>query len=217
MPFGDDEEDGTETPKLAWERRDDETKAAFDAFCVYNLLPPRQRSIDEAYRADGDQIRIKKRAPSGWFAWSQKYEWVKRANAYDEHLAEQDRLLWEERRRALREQDWSNADEARRLIMEALPEASRFIVRQERFVRGGDGEPDRLIITESFNIGELMRSLTAASKLQRLTTGDPTERTEVTDPTDARERILGRIAGIAERQREGQSPEGSDATGGAGA
>lgn len=158
--------------KPAWNKRAAESKEAFAAFQHYL----NEGSIDAAFaRAKPDQNQIGKRAPAQWFQWSAKHDWVARAAAYQEHLAEQDRLLWEDRRRQLREQDWSNSQEARDIIMAALPEASRFIERQERFVRGGNGVPDQLIITENFNIMGLMRALTDASKLQRLTVNEPTE------------------------------------------
>lgn len=172
MAFG-DEEEGDETPKPAWERREDETKASFDAFRIYYMLPPRQRSIDEAYRANGDQNRIGKRAPSGWFGWSQKYDWVKRAAAYDQHLAKQDEELWEERRRRLREQDWSQADKVRSIIEDALPYARGFVRRQKNVIRR-QGHTTT-IITEEFDITALALVLEKASKIQRLSTGDSTE------------------------------------------
>lgn len=166
----------------AWQRLADETAAAYAAFCSYYLLPPRERSIDRAWRdaANEGQNRDGKRAPGNWAAWSATHHWVKRALAHDEHVAEQNRLLWEERRTLLREQDWEMAQTARGIIAVALPEASGFIQRTERFLPGENGAPNTVIITEQFNISALMRALTEASKLQRLATDEPTENIKLT-------------------------------------
>lgn len=159
-----------------WHRLPAESKAAYAAFQFYL----EHGSIDAAWRATNQgQTSNAKRAPGTWAIWSSKYDWVKRAAAYAEHLAEQDRRTWERRRRQLQEADWSEAQQARTIILSALPEASRFIQRQERFVKGADGAPNQLIVTESFNIAGLMRAMSDASKLQRLATDEPTEHTKL--------------------------------------
>lgn len=161
-----------------WHRLENESAIAYAAFCAYYLLLAHERSIDAAWSKSATkqhQKRDGKRAPGNWAKWSSEHDWVARALAHDEYLAGQDELLWTERRRQLREQDWDNAQEARDIIAEALPEASRFVERREKWIKGKDGAPDQLIITESFNIMGLMRALTDASKLQRLATDEPTE------------------------------------------
>lgn len=167
-----------------WQRRDGESRVAYDAFCHYYRLPVRGRSLDAAYRAGAKQgeNRDGKIAPSHWAAWSSKHEWVARAAAYDEHLAEQDRLQWEERRRRLRERDWEQADQLRQVVADALPHANQFVRRQTTTVRGNAaaGIPDREIVTLQFDITALARVLTDASKLQRLAADEPTERVQLT-------------------------------------
>lgn len=160
-----------------WHRLENESAIAYAAFGAYYLLSPRERSIDAAWSktTEKEQEKRGQKVPRHWYAWSSEHDWVARALAHDEYLAEQDQFLWEERRRQLREQDWDNAQEARDIIAEALPEASRFVERREKWIKGKDGAPDQLIITESFNIMGLMRALTDASKLQRLATDEPTE------------------------------------------
>lgn len=166
----------------AWHKLEEETAAAYAAFCSYYVLLPSQRSIDRAWRsaAKEGQTRDGKRAPGNWAEWSSTHDWVKRAAAHDKHVAELDRLEWIDRRKQLRDADWGDGQAVRKLVMDALPEASRFIERKERFVKGTDGQPDQLIITESFNINGLVSALTGADKLQRLATDEPTEHIQLT-------------------------------------
>lgn len=168
--------------KPLWQRREDESAQAYAAFCAYYLLAPDERSIDSAWRAGAKQgqNRDGKRAPKHWGEWSSRFKWVKRAAAHDKHLAELDRQRWVERRRQLRESEWQDAEQIRRMVMDALPEASRFIQRKEVFTKGKDGDPDQLVITESFNIVGLMQTRSGADKLQRLATDEPTEHVQLT-------------------------------------
>jgi len=80
----------------AWRRRKTETIAAFAAFQLYL----EHGSIDAAWRATKQgQTSHAKRAPGQWAKWSVKHEWVARAAAYADMLAEQDRVAYETERR----------------------------------------------------------------------------------------------------------------------
>lgn len=170
-----------------WQRLKSESGKAYAAFCAYYQLPARERSIDEAWRRARNQQGTSNHADGTWTGWSTKHDWPARALAYDEHLAEQDRLLWEERRRQMRERDWAQAADLRRIIDEALPHAERFIRTQRTVIPGRaavspqngqpgqPGAPDREVITMSFDITGLSRVLVEASKLQRLATNEPTD------------------------------------------
>jgi hypothetical protein len=164
----------------AWTKRDDETALAYSAFTAYYLLPVRERSIDAAYlRANPDQTQIGGRAKWSWFQWSTKHDWVARAAAYDTHLAEQDRLLWEERRRQLKQADWDDGDAMRQLTRDALPHARQFIHQQRTVIPARDGQPEQVIVTLSFDVVGLSRVLAEASKLQRLATGESTDNVQL--------------------------------------
>lgn len=160
-----------------WEKQEEESATAYQAFCAYYLLPADERSIDAAWRsgAKEGQNRIGKRAPSGWFAWSKKHEWVKRAGEYDQHIAEKNRLKWERRRAQLAESDWEQATKLRAVVDEAIPHARQFIRRQVNFIKGKDGKPDREIITLEFQLGNLVSAMERLSKLQRTAAGEPVE------------------------------------------
>src|SRR5262245_43707892 len=119
-----------------------ESAKAYAAFRAYMVLPARERSIDEAYRrADPQQNHSGKRAAWQWWRWSVAHDWVNRAAAYDAHLAEQDRLLWEERRRQLKEADWADGEAERELVRAALPHARQFIHQQRTVIPSSDGQP----------------------------------------------------------------------------
>lgn len=156
-----------------WDRLPDETKRAYEGFHRYCTMRARLRSIDAAWREDkrasGEHVESDQRAPARWFAWSKQFNWPRRAAAYDEHLAEQDRMLWEERRHELQRRDWEQADALRDVIERAIPNAEHFIER--RTTRVGD----ETIITLAFDIDALARVLVHASKLQRLATDEPTD------------------------------------------
>lgn len=68
---------------LDWERLEDETPKAYDAFCTYRAMKPAERSIDGARAKSGKapgQIRA-------WERWSTKHRWVARVKAWDDNLA----------------------------------------------------------------------------------------------------------------------------------
>jgi hypothetical protein len=94
-------------PPLGPERLPQESQRAYRAFCVYRELGP-GRSLDQAwgrFRAASDPTKDRglARRPGHWAAWSQKYQWVERAEAYDDLIEEETRNAVAERRRQLHE------------------------------------------------------------------------------------------------------------------
>jgi hypothetical protein len=90
------------------ERLPDESARAYRAFCVYRDLGP-NRSLDRAWErycttSDRGKNRKSARRPGHWGVWSQKFTWVKRAEAYDDLLEEERLNAAYEQRRELREQ-----------------------------------------------------------------------------------------------------------------
>ncbi len=67
--------------KLPWEKKEDETSKSYHAFCLYRDMGPERTH---------DRVRQRLERPKGYLGyiqkWSAKYDWVKRAEAYDEHL-----------------------------------------------------------------------------------------------------------------------------------
>lgn len=158
-----------------WDKLPAETSKAFDAFHAY-LLCPKPRSIDAAYfRAHPQPNNIGKRAAWQWWRWSVAHEWVKRVTAYDAHLLKQDELLWEERRRRKKEREWTEAEQIRDVLEEAIPHARQFIRHKTAYVRGENGAPDREIITVEFDIVGLATVAEKMQRIQNLVLGDATE------------------------------------------
>lgn len=67
----------------AWNRRSDETDAAWKAFCVYRDMGD-ERSITRALEASGKKAGNKRR----WETWSSQYNWVERARTWDASIIE---------------------------------------------------------------------------------------------------------------------------------
>ena len=191
----------------AWTRRSGESIPAFDAFQLYL----QHGSIDAAWRAtEQGQTSHAKRAPGQWAIWSSRYEWVKRAQAYQDHLAEQDRQKWERRRAELLERDWAQADRMRQIVDDAQLLADQFLESKTTTIRGTptildtegnviqQGTPTRQIITTSLGIVAVSKVLTDASKLQRLATDEPTEHIQLTGAA-----LDAFIAGQLARLRDG--------------
>jgi uncharacterized membrane protein len=92
---------------LGPERLPQESPRAYRAFCIYRDLGP-DRSLDQAWKrfcaaSDPTKDRGSARRPGHWAAWSQKYQWVERAEAYDDVIEEENRSAAAERRRKLHE------------------------------------------------------------------------------------------------------------------
>ena len=70
-----------------WERKDDESIKAFAGFCSYRDLPLHRRSIARAYAVYKSLDRAPKgpQVPGFFKGWSASFDWVKRAQAWDEH------------------------------------------------------------------------------------------------------------------------------------
>jgi hypothetical protein len=88
-----------------WEQLIDETPKAYAAFVAYRDLGP-QRSIHRAYIEFASKKGRKggkagaSKAPSHWEEWSSKYDWVTRAEAWDD---ERRRLAEELHKQVLKE------------------------------------------------------------------------------------------------------------------
>ena len=148
----------------SYERKTNESAKAFDAFTTYAKLGP-QRSLAAVGEALGKSEGLIER-------WSRRYDWVARARAHDARQAAVEREAAEGQLRAkeaegtrrkaeLLEQEWAMHDDCMRAAREAL---KRF---HENARRGA-------------TLGDIARLIEVGSKLGRLATGMPTDRTEVT-------------------------------------
>lgn len=86
-----------------WERQEDETNRAYQAFCVYRDLGP-TRSLKKAAKAFyGTETDPKLSQINTVKAWSSRFMWVSRAEAFDAERDRVDRIELEEHRRAMNE------------------------------------------------------------------------------------------------------------------
>ena len=141
------------TEKKPWEKRSEETAKSFAAFCIYRDLPPFERSLPkvvEQLREDGMTTTLR------WVGeWSRKYDWVKRAEAWDAYLdqqTEQQRIeAWRKSTEQLeRLADAFIAKTAQRLIdisNEDIPAAalSKWMIDALKVLRDLRGEPTEVI------------------------------------------------------------------------
>jgi len=83
-----------------WEKREEESSKAFNAFCAYRDLPPHERNLSIAYaKAYKKNMSLyqngPRKAPAFIKQWSAKFDWVKRCEAWDAYCdkqMEQERL-----------------------------------------------------------------------------------------------------------------------------
>lgn len=173
-----------EGPKL-WERQPWDSDASFACFQIWLLQDQRPRSLDAAYRvyvgreryANGTLIRTSDHARRWYQAKDGKGRpiegaatWEQRAAAWDDFQAELDRLKWQQRHRALREQDWTAGEDLRQLAAQIMSHAPQFLKTTRRLVKGHDGAPDQIVTTVELDGAFLLKTLKLASDLQHQAT-----------------------------------------------
>lgn len=126
-------------------------------------------------------------------AWSTRYGWQARAEAWDKAQEAAVREQWAKRQQEIRERDWGQGSELRTLGDKILGEAPNFIKRVRRQVQSGrpavldasgkiidPGEPAREVVTLALDIQALIKSVETGSKLQRMAAGMPDSHQETT-------------------------------------
>lgn len=135
-----------------WEKREDESAKAFNAFCKYRDMPPFERSLEKTCQKLGKKwtsyhSHLKK--------WSSEKNWVKRSEAWDafrDQQTEQKRIdTWNESKAKLEKlADGFIAKTAQRLIdiqNQDIPAMtlSRWMVDALKVMRDIRGEPSEII------------------------------------------------------------------------
>ncbi len=154
-------------------RRDGESKRAHAAFVDYALMGPGRslRQLHAKYRERIVSGSSAEKPPTTrlptLFAWSSKYEWQKRIEAWTAEQQLLDQALWNGRRHAIREADWEAGEALRGLAADILAQTPQFLKTTRRFVKGTNGAPDREVITVGIDTGAMLKALVQASELQR--------------------------------------------------
>lgn len=148
----------TEPPK-PWERQPGEPSTAFKAFCEYRNMGEgtRRRSmpkcIEKVTKSDGTLYSV-----ATWKKWSSLYNWTKRADLWDDEL---DRQTREEIAKGRTSMVKNHIGIAQAMLTKALKALQR-------------------IPEDALTAQDIARMVDIASKLERLSRGDVTERTEGT-------------------------------------
>lgn len=191
---------------LAFEQQPKESDKAFAAFSLY-LSMGAQRSTREV----GKQLR---KSEGLIERWSSRWQWTERVQAHAQHLAVVEREAtealtrakaagWVKRREEHKEEEWQ--------IRCELVEAGR-----RQLLKFRDG-------TKGATLGDVARALELASRLGRLSSGMPTDKTEITGEDGGPIKVelevaLRKIYGDAERIVEAEviaDPPALDASYGA--
>ncbi|MDP2326453.1 MAG: hypothetical protein Q8N51_20850, partial [Gammaproteobacteria bacterium] len=181
---------------LPWERQYGESRQAFRAFAIYRDMPPGHRSRDRVaarLKEEAGHPTGTERAPA-WGRltfWVERWDWVRRAEAYD---ADQDRIA-----RAAFEQARMDARLSRLSVYDKIMVSGEYVMQRFQEVvqseeiadlnlrrvkiRGvlSDGSPietERRAITDL--VGPMVPAIAEAGKGQRLDYGESTERVEQT-------------------------------------
>jgi len=141
---------------MTFEKLPTESTKAFEAFAIYRDSGPK-RSTDAV-------ATVLSKAPSLIRRWSRVHRWVERAESFDRHVAS---ILRDARERQLRAK---SADWAARMIevRESEWDDSQELRRQAR----------ELLAKKKMSVGEALRALELAFKLERLAVGLPADRIE---------------------------------------
>ncbi len=189
-----------------WHRQPREGEKAYAAFLRYRDLPPRERSVAKATGVKDLPKTARKPYYSWWKEWSAKWHWRDRCRAWDEHQQEKaqkaaDKVLIEaairkaEQRAEQKElhetEDWALRQMGRSVatrILEVvqgggLNRLTEARTKSVRITRHRDGTVER-IEDERKSILEMaglaVQAIEIGQKLERLDSGQPTERSEVT-------------------------------------
>lgn len=138
-----------------WERRENETTKAYEAFCIYRDMG-RERSLSKV---------AEKQQKSGSLIgrWSRENDWVERAAKWDD---EQDRIEREiaqkEQAKAIKDMRKRHADLGQAMLIKAARALAKI--------------PD-----DEIKPGDISRMVDVASKLERISRGDVGEVVEERD------------------------------------
>ena len=84
-----------------WDRMEDESSKAYEAFCAYRDLGP-QRSVAKAVKNYVETTETKRRTKQRWWLnWSKKHSWVARVTAYDDYIELEQRKVQEQEKREM--------------------------------------------------------------------------------------------------------------------
>ena len=124
-----------------WERQQDETSKAYEAFTVYRDLGTNRSITKTSQTLNKNRTTIAE--------WSTKYDWVKRAAAWD---SEQDRIRQ------------AQVEEIKKMRKRHADIASAMLIKAAQALKN--------IPQDEIKPGDISRMVDVASKLERISRGD---------------------------------------------
>lgn len=137
--------------KKLWHRQADESAKAFHAFMLYRDMLPKSRSIERVREILGKSAGYSRHLQN----WSSRYQWVTRATAHDDYLAE---VRSEAQANAIREMSERQAK-----IGMALQQIGLTFLQTHGLEEGRDA----------------IRAVSEGAKIERVARGEPSEIVEL--------------------------------------
>lgn len=153
-----------------WERLPDESSLAYRAFIVY-----RDQGMSRSIEKIQDLIvdisgKPRYKTTRNFYAWSSKYEWVKRARAWDDHL---DELRIKEAEKSIT-QERTKAREIHRSLAKAMQK-----VLLEKLIPDKN-DPSKTMDPKLLNVRDIPQFVKVATELDRMSLDMPTAMVSVT-------------------------------------
>lgn len=157
-----------------WDKLENETDKAYAAFMQYCRMGVNRSLRKLAKRMkgvqDGDNNSTNYWRQLG--KWSSEYNWLERTSAFDAYYEALAQKRWERRQRKIRENDYSQAAELRKLATRIFAESPKFIKASRKVTeRNEDGSPKTVVVTLALDANLAINALNTASKLQRQAAG----------------------------------------------
>lgn len=115
---------------LPWERLENESSKAFQAFCIYRDLGP-DRNLNASYRTF-KQSTEPVRAPGFWQDWSSEFRWVERSAAYDDYIEAERRRIRESEMRKLEERRFRFLIRNQQSLEERVEDADEMLAKAKK-------------------------------------------------------------------------------------
>lgn len=157
-----------------WERLEEETSRAYEAFSRYRDLGP-LRSFEKLRKSYTDATGKPLYASDRQFTtWSSRFSWVERATAYDDHL---ERIKLLDEMEAIRKERKATRDTHR-----AISKGMQKIILGRIFP--DEADPKKIMDPSELRAGDIPRWVETATSLERLTLEMPTENIAINKSED---------------------------------
>lgn len=151
-----------------WEKTETETSKAYEGFRVYRDMGP-GRSLSQVADELGKSLRLLKK-------WSSQHSWVKRAEAYDEHMERHSQQVVERKLEDLNQAHLDMAKSARESVMVPLNALLKRIEKVNEDGNFSSEDFENIPVEKLINIARPYVKLALdVIKLERLLYGLPTQ------------------------------------------